>query len=70
MATTIIGKFILLLWKNFLLLRRNPRDALLELVLPLILIAILVVVRIATSVTEYKETRYEKFDLDDRIWIE
>lgn len=47
MSATNFNKFNLLLWKNYLLIINNPRETILELASPLVIIGLLVLVRIA-----------------------
>lgn len=60
-------KFVLLLWKNWLLQWRHPVQTLLEIIAPVLFCALLVLIRSLVDPEEHPTKYYEPFDpLDAR----
>ncbi|RZB38621.1 ATP-binding cassette sub-family A member 3-like, partial [Asbolus verrucosus] len=63
-----LNKFILLMWKNWTLMRRRPIHTAFEAILPVIMVLILVAVRNLISVNEEPEKIYEPFSPKDTFF--
>lgn len=59
--TKNLNKFILLMWKNWTLLRRRPIQAVFEIVYPVLICLILVGVRSLITVTEEGPKYYDSY---------
>ncbi|KAH8261715.1 hypothetical protein KR044_002735 [Drosophila immigrans] len=57
-------KFVLLLWKNWVLQFAHKVQLVIELLLPIVFASLMVLVRVATSSKDHKEVIYPSFDID------
>jgi hypothetical protein len=61
-------KLILLMWKNWTLLRRRPIHTAFEIIYPVLICLILVVIRSIISIEEKQEIIFPPFEVSDFIW--
>ncbi|KAJ3635392.1 hypothetical protein MTP99_008305 [Tenebrio molitor] len=61
-------KLILLMWKNWTLLRRRPIHTAFEIIYPVLICLILVVIRSIISIEEKQEIIFSPFEVSEFIW--
>ena len=62
MGTSNCKKFRLLLWKNYILQKRNPAQAIVQILLPLVFAALLLLLRMGYRPMNLDQTAYSAFN--------